>query len=164
MSTFENDQYKWRETYFILFDSAKRPSVDKISKMLRGLNARFELDNVVGDDDGGFESLTLRSPQDYAALDISYMDGEEVRQQGAELAEEMRPTAADADERTKLARLPKCDARLDLLHFEQVVGGADTSEEGAEELLDPSALLNVLDALVRLTGGVGIDPQSGTVM
>jgi len=164
MSTFENDQYKWRETYFILFDAAKRPTVAKISKALRGLNARFELDNVAGDDAGAFESLTLRSPQDYAALDISYMEGEEVRQQGAELAEEMRPTAADTEERTKLARLPKCDARLDLLHFEQIVGGGDAGEEGGDELLDPSALLNVLDALVKLTGGVGIDPQSGTVM
>lgn len=161
MSTFENDHYKWRETYFVLFDSAKRPSLAKMTKVLQGLNRRFELSNAVGDDGGGFESLTLRSPQDYSALDISYMSGEEVQTQGVELAEEMRSTAADAEERAKVSRLPKCDARLDILHFEEIVGG---SEDESEETLDPSTLLNVLDALVKMTGGVGVDPQSGSVM
>ena len=27
MSTFENEQYKWRETYFVLFSAAKRPTL-----------------------------------------------------------------------------------------------------------------------------------------
>jgi len=163
MSTFENEHYKWRETYFVLFDGAKRPSLAKMTKLLQGLNRRFELSNAVGDDDGNFESLTLRSPQDYSALDISYMSGEEVQTQGVELAEEMRAGTADPEERAKLARLPKCDARLDILHFEEIVGDGGDEEEG-EETLDPSTLLNVLDALVKLTGGVGIDPQSGSVM
>jgi hypothetical protein len=61
----------------------------------------------------------------------------------------------------KLAKLPKCDVRFDIMHFEQVTD--DQIEEG-EEMLDPSALLLVLDALVDLTGGVGIDPQSGALM
>ena len=162
MSTFENDHYKWRETYFVLFDSAKRPALARLTKVLQSLNQRFELSNVLGDDDGAFESLTLRSPQDYSALDISYVSGEEVQTQGVELADEMRAGAADADERAKLARLPKCDARLDILHFEEIVGGGN--EDEGEETLDPSTLLNVLDALVRMTGGVGVDPQSGSVM
>jgi hypothetical protein len=162
MSTFENENYKWRETYFVLFDTAKRPSLAKMTKTLQGLNRRFELSNALGDDSGAFESITLRSPQDYSALDISYMAGEEVQMQGHELFEEMRPNAADGEELAKLARLPKCDARLDLLHFEEIVGNG--SEDEGEETLDPSTLLNVLDALVRITGGVGVDPQSGSVM
>ena len=53
-----------------------------------------------------------------------------------------------------------------MLHFEQV---ADLPENGSEdeepeELLDPGALLAVLDALAKLTGGVAIDPQSGTLL
>ena len=122
------------------------------------------MSNTLADDDGGFESLTLRSPQDYSALDISYVDGEEVQTQGVELAEEMRASAADPEERAKLARLPKCDARLDILHFEEIVGGRSSGEEEGDEMLDPSTLLNVLDALVRMTGGIGVDPQSGSVM
>lgn len=164
MSTFENEHYKWRETYFVLFNAAKRPSLEKLTKVLQGLNRRFELSNALADDEGGFESLTLRSPQDYSALDISYVSGEEVQTQGLELAEEMRPNAADPEERSKLARLPKCDARLDILHFEEIVGEPGGGGEEGDETLDPSTLLNVLDALVRMTGGVGIDPQSGSVM
>jgi hypothetical protein len=162
MSTFENSEYKWRETYFVLFDPARRPTLEKVAKALRRLNARFELSNLAADDQGMFESLTLHSPQDYAALDISYTSGEEVQEQGAELAKELRSTATEAEERAKLARLPKCDARLDILHFEQIIGAEDGDE--SEEMLDPSALLSILDTLVKMTGGVGVDPQSGTVL
>ena len=31
-------------------------------------------------------------------------------------------------------------------------------------MLDPSALLIVLETLAKLTGGVAVDPQSGTVL
>ena len=41
MSTFENEDYKWRETYFVMFDSSKRPSVHAMKKTLGGLSTRF---------------------------------------------------------------------------------------------------------------------------
>ncbi len=162
MSTFENNDYKWRETYFVLHDATKRPSLEKIAKSLRRVNPRFELTNLVADEEGMFESLTLHSPQDYAAVDISYVADEEVKEQGASLAKDLRATATEPDERAKLARLPKCNARIDILHFEQVIGGA-AGEDESEEMLDPSALLLILDTLVEMTAGVGVDPQSGTV-
>jgi hypothetical protein len=164
MSTFENDDYKWRETYFVLFDAAKRPTLTQLAAALRALNARFELTNLAAEEDDAFDSLTLHSPQDYAAMDISFLDGEEVQQQARDLADELRSTATDPEERAKVARLPTCDGRLDILHFEQVVPGDSPGADEGDELLDPSALLNVLDTLVELTGGIGIDPQSGTVM
>jgi hypothetical protein len=162
MSTFERDEYKWRETYFVLFDSCKRPNLKKVERVLHELSDRFKLTNARADEDGRFESITVLAPDDYAALDISYESGEEVLEQGAALEEEMKSSAADADERSRLARLSKCDARFDLLHFEQVTD--DEPEDEADEMLDPSALLIVLDALVELTGGVGVDPQSGTLL
>ncbi len=161
MSTFENNEYKWRETYFVLFDASRRPSLEEIGKTLRKANPRFELSNLAGDEDGMFESLTLHSPQDYAAVDISYVADDEVMEQGATLAQDLRSTATEPEERAKLARLPKCNARLDILHFEQIVGGE--AEDESEEMLDPSALLLILDTLVEMTGGIGVDPQSGTV-
>jgi hypothetical protein len=160
MSTFENPDYKWRETYFVLFDAGKRPTLEHIAKALRRINRRFELSNLTADDQGLFESLTLHSPQDYAAIDICYAADEDVSEQGATLAKDLQATATDPEERAKLARLPKCNARLDILHFEQVVAGG---EEESEEMLDPSALLTILDSLVEMTGGVGVDPQSGAV-
>jgi hypothetical protein len=162
MSTFERDEFKWRETYFVMFDSAKRPTLKTVERVLRDLSDRFQLSNNRADEDGRFESITVMSPDDYAALDISFESGEEVLEQGAALEQEMKSSATDDDERARLARLPKCDARFDLLHFEQVTD--DEPEDEADEMLDPSALLIVLDALVELTGGVGVDPQSGTLL
>jgi hypothetical protein len=162
MSTFERDEYKWRETYFVLFDSEKRPSLKKVERMLHNLSDRFQLTNAVADDDGRFESITVISPDDYAALDISYVSGEEVVEQVETLQQELKGSAADAEEREKLARIKKCDARFDLLHFEQTAAGEP--EDELDEMLDPSMLLIVLDAVVDLTGGVGVDPQSGTLL
>ena len=161
MSTFERDDFKWRETYFVLFDSCRRPTLKQVERILHDINSRFELTGGSDDEDGRFESITVLSSDDYAALDVSYMSGEEVREQGAQLYAEMKDSAADNDERAKIARLTKLDARFDLLHFEQVIGAG---EDESEEVLDPSALLVVLEALVELTGGVGVDPQSGTVL
>lgn len=162
MSTFERDEFKWRETYFVLFDVGQRPSLEQVEHVLRDLSDRFELTNARSDEDGQFESITVMSPEDYAAVDISYESGDEVTEQATALHQELKSSVTDDDERAKLARLPKCDARFDLLHFEQVTD--NQPEDAADEMLDPSALLIVLDALVELTGGVGVDPQSGTLL
>ena len=162
MSTFEREGFKWRETYFVLFDSHKRPALKQVERVLNDLSERFVLSNAQADEDGRFESITVMSPDDYAALDISYEAGEEVTEQGAAFYQEMKASATDENERAKLARLPKCDARFDLLHFEQTSG--DEPADELDEILDPSALLIVLDALVELTAGVGVDPQSGTLL
>jgi hypothetical protein len=162
MSTFERDNFQWRETYFVLFDADKRPTLARLEKALKSLNHRFEVSGGVADEEGRFESVTLLSPDDYAALDISYVAGDEVREQGAELYKELKSSVADDHERAQLARLPKCDARFDLFHFEEIT--AAVTEDEPDEMLDPSALLVVLEALARLTKGVGVDPQSGTLL
>lgn len=162
MSTFERDEYKWRETYFVLFDSARRPSLGKAERMLHDLSDRFQLTNAVADGDGRFESITVISPDDYAALDISYVSGEEVAEQVETLEQELAGSVVDAEERARLARIKDFDARFDLLHFEQTAAGEP--EDELDEMLDPSMLLIVLDAVVELTGGVGIDPQSGSLL
>lgn len=162
MSTFERDEYKWRETYFVLFDSTNRPSLEKVERLLHDLSGRFQLSNGRQDDDGRFESITVLSPDDYAALDMSYESGEEVAEQVETLEQELEGSLADDDERDKLERLKAFDARLDLLHFEQTTAGGSGDE--LDEMLDPSTLLIVLDAVVEMTGGVGVDPQSGSLL
>jgi hypothetical protein len=160
MSTFENHDFKWRETYFVLFDSARRPMLEEVKRRLLKINPRFELSNGEADDTGHFDSITLRSPQDYAAMDISYVSGEEVSDQVDELQRDMKGSI-DAADRPKLTQLSQCDAKFDILHFEQV---SDEDADDESEMLDPSALLSVMDALIELTKGVGIDPQSGSLM
>ncbi len=75
MSTFEDDRYRWRETYFVLFPASRRPTLKVVEKRLAALSKRYSLENLGGDDSGKFESLTLISPDDFAALDVCYTSG-----------------------------------------------------------------------------------------
>ena len=59
-----------------------------------------------------------------------------------------------------LAKLSTCDARLDILHFEQLTSAM--TEDDDEEFLDPGALLGVAESLAQLVDGVAVDPGSGT--
>jgi hypothetical protein len=154
-----DDRFEWRETYFILFASAKRPSLSDVEKAVRRLGSQFEFSGQEADDCGLIETLHIRSPEDHSALEIDFLSGDEVLVQAEDLIQQMR---GETDERDKLARLKKCDARFEIMHFEEMGDGFDPEE--SDEIFDPSALLVVLDALVELTGGVGVDPQSGTLL
>src|SRR5436190_2139629 len=103
MSTFEREGYQWRETYFVMFDKARRPSLEKIQELLRGLNPRFELVDAEGDEAGAFDSITVLAPDDFAAVDVSFESDEDTLEQAATLYTELKPSVADADERAKLA-------------------------------------------------------------
>lgn len=165
MSMFENDQYRWRETYFVLFQSANRPKLGAVEKALHQLDARYQLANSDADEDGFFESLTLISPDDFAAIDICYTEGDEVREQVRDLVVELRPMACEADCETQLKQMNSCDARFDVLHFEEVSESldGDGDDDVLDDALDPSALLLVMAELAKVTGGVAVDPQSGTI-
>jgi len=162
MSTFEREGYQWRETYFVFFEPERRPTLRQIERALRKLNSRFELLDPAADSEGRFDSLTVVAPDDYAALDISFSSGDEVFEQGVTLQKEFRGAALDPDEKRKLVGLAKLGAKFDLLHFERIAEGFGEQDE-PDDMLDPSALLLVMDALVELTGGVGVDPQSGAL-
>ena len=161
MSTFENDRYRWRETYFVLFPASRRPMLNVVEKRLAALSKRYSLEDLGGDEQGKFESLTLISPDDFAALDVCYTGGAEVLEHGEELVEELESTI-DPGQKPLLKRLKEYDGRFDVLHFEQIGDVADDDE--TDELLDPGALLAVLDELARITGGIAVDPQSGTIL
>lgn len=161
MSTFEDDRYRWRETYFVLFSAAQRPQLTAVERRLAALNNRYQLSNPTADDEGNFESLTVISPDDFAALDICYTSGDEVLEQGADMVQDLTPGTEPA-QRPLLKRIKKCDGRFDVLHFEQVSDLPD--DEDGDDLLDPGALLVVLEELARITEGIAIDPQSGTIL
>jgi hypothetical protein len=165
MSMFEDTQYRWRETYFVLFDSSNRPTLKTVERTLCGLNEHYVLRNLSADEQDRFDSLTLLSPEDFAALDICYTSGEEVLDHAASLAKEMEPVAREMNETDALHRILKCDGRFDVLHFEQVPEyGEESEEEESDEMLDPSALLLVLGVLAKITDGVAVDPQAGTLL
>ncbi|NUQ63446.1 MAG: hypothetical protein HUU20_13285 [Pirellulales bacterium] len=162
MSMFENDQYRWRETYFVLFHSSKAPPAKKLKETISSLNARYTLTNLHSDSKGKLESLTILAPDDFAALDICYVEGDEVQEQVDALADELKGIENRPEDRARIERIRKCDARFDVLHFEQLSGVDDADE--LDEMLDPSALLVVLEALAKLTDGIPVDPQSGALL
>lgn len=164
MSMFEDREYQWRETYFVLFHSAKRPRMDALRKRLEQAECRFSLTNCVSDKKGLVESLTVFAPDDFAALDISYLAGDEVREEARSLTTELKSAECGREERAKIDRLKGCDGRFDILHFEKVGERRAGEEDDEEGMFDPSGLLIVLDALVELTAGIAVDPQSGAML
>jgi hypothetical protein len=157
MALFSDDRYQWRETYFVLFREADRPSAEAVKQALR--DGRSEISELKADPQGKFESVTVKSPEDFSGMDITYVTGEEVTEQIDELLRELVKQTLNDDDRTKLNTLGECNARFDIFHFEEVQ--ADTDDD---EFLDPGALLLVLERLARLCRGVGIDPQSGSLI
>jgi hypothetical protein len=161
MSLFGDGQYQWRETYFVLFQQANRPQADGVVKALTGNDGRFQVSDVRADEEGRLESLTLKSPDDFAAMDITYVTGEEVTEQIEELSREVSKATLTEEDREKLRTLYECDGRYDIFHFEQVLSADDGSED---DFLDPAALLIVMERLSELCQGVAVDPQSGSLM
>jgi hypothetical protein len=159
MSMFEDRQYQWRETYFVLFRSMNRPKLSALQKRLAHADCRFTLGNCATDAKGLIESLTIFAPDEFAALDISYLAGDEVCEEAKSLAGELE---SGREERAKIDRLKRCDGRFDVLHFEKM--GAGVAAEDEDGMFDPSGLLIVLDALVELTDGIAVDPQSGAML
>jgi len=162
MSLFENSMYQWRETYFVLFPMDCRPSAAAVQKALGDLDPRYVIEAGRVGEQGEFESCTLFSPHDFAAMGMTFIDGPEVAEQIAELTPNLTQVADTDEERAKIASLSKYDARLDVFHFEQMV--IEPDPEAEDEHLDPGALLIVLERLAKLCEGVAVDPQSGSVL
>jgi hypothetical protein len=164
MSLFANEQYRWRETYFVLFKEARRPTVADLKKMLHGLGAGHQVADISVDDEGNLESLTVVSPADFSGMDITYVTGEEVREQVGEITADLRGASLTKEEKAKLKRLADCDARFDVYHFGRISDDDTDDSPDEDEFVDPGSLLLVLGRLARLCDGVAFDPQAGTVL
>jgi hypothetical protein len=162
MSLFSDPRYRWRETYFVLFKSERRPLLKKVERALRRLNPSFVLLNQKADNQGFFQFLTLISPDDFAALDIAYTEGKDVVEETQELIEQLGIGEFGSEDRQRLRELSRMDARFEIYHFEELPEEDSEDEEDEEDLLNPATLLLVLDLLSKMTGGIKIDPESGT--
>ena len=164
MSLFENDEYQWRETYFVLFDVSNRPSAKEFESFMTGLNDGYSIRDVRANDDGEFESLTLISKDDYAAMDLTCAAGEEVSEQIAELADKLEELAAP-DELDAIKQVRTSTARLEVYHFEQMVFVGSSGEgDEPDDFMDPGSLLVVLERIAAMFDGVVVDPQSNSLM
>lgn len=162
MSLFADGRYQWRETYFILFDRSHRPKGADVKKSLDELAPKVEVLDVQSDAGGLIDAMTILAHADAAGMDVTFVEGDEVREQVAELKKEWKGQTFSGDEKAKVERALHATARLDIYHFEEL--GDGFLDEDEEDHLDPAALLTVLSRLARLCHGVAIDPQSGTVL
>ncbi len=157
MSLFEDSGYIYRDTFFVYFKKKNRPSAQIVQEALAGLGPKYETVNVK-DNDGELGSLTVRSPYDFSAMDITYVEGDEVAVAISGLMEEFMTITLAADDKEKLQRFAETNARFDVFHFERV------SDGGEEGFLDPGGLLIVLEKIAGLCGGISLDPQSQTLL
>ena len=173
MNLFTDENYRWRERYCVLFEVGHRPTAEKVRRELLALDSRYQITSIVADDAGRLDALSLLAPLDFAAMDISYVAGEEVIEQALQLAEELAPGCRTPQNHQQLLQLAHCDARLDIDHFEQLVleealplDELEWMEENdqdalVDEHLDPGTLLRVIRRLSVVCQGVGVDPQAG---
>ena len=115
---------------------ARRPRARSLVETLGRSGERLQVSEVRTDGRGLIESLTVRSPDDYSAMDITYVSGDEVTDQAVELAQELTASGEAGAKKALLTRLSRCSARLDIYHFEQTVGLGPEGEDEAD-LMDP---------------------------
>ncbi|MCC6492323.1 MAG: hypothetical protein IT424_04820 [Pirellulales bacterium] len=178
------DELLWLETYFIVFPSKRRPTLTQVESAISHADPRLKLENLSADHDGLFQSVLVESPEDNAAVEISYETGEAVIEQNLEWAKQLQKRLSPK----QLQRLVAADARLDVAHFERVAAGdakkppkivgadelrspyadefgdEEFDEEAAMEIFDPTCLLTVVDALAALTKGLTFDPAAGELV
>lgn len=158
MSLFEDNRFVYRDTFFVYFKAHDRPDADKVKMFLAEMGDKFETTNLK-ESDGKLESMTIHSPQDYSAMDVTFLAGEEVIEQVSEMMNDFKLMTLTGDDQKKLQVFQDCDARFDVFHFEQVAEGQEE-----DEILDPGGLLLVMGNLAELCNGVSLDPQSQTLL
>jgi hypothetical protein len=190
-SSGKGDELLWLETYFILFPSKRRPTLTQVERALTAASPRLRLENLAADDDGLFESVLVESPEDNAAVEVSFEMGDAIAEQNMQWAKDLQGKLSPK----QLQLIVSADARLDVAHFERVPkGGAgsqpkpvtrdvdaddfgseaawdddefgddDVDMEAAMEVFDPTCLLTVVDALRGLTKGLTFDPAAGEIV
>ncbi|TWT77808.1 hypothetical protein Pla123a_16040 [Posidoniimonas polymericola] len=159
-----DDELAWRETYYVLFQRHERPTLTQVEAAIGSTGSRLEMENLNANDDGLFQSVLVQAPEDNAALEVSYEEGDAVMEQSAALAKTLQKQV----DSQVLAQLLRADARLDVMHFERMDEAAtfsmDEPDDIALEALNPATLLGVVEALASLTGGLAIDPAAGEVL
>ena len=161
MSLFADGRYQWRETYFVLFDRQHRPLAADVEASAGRSRAADRGHEMSPGDSGGLESMTVLSHADAAGMDVTYVEGDEVKEQIVQLRQEWKSKRPDPRRsHTSPARL-HADARFDVFHFEEITDFPDEEDDGP---LDPGTLLLVLNKLARLCHGEALDPQTGELL
>ena len=122
MTLFDDDRYNWRETYFVYFETSRRPKLPEIRQALKILAPFLTILNSTVDEDDNLIAMTIASYEDHAALEITYQEGGDILAEAQHLFHTLKKEAS-AKEVSQLERMAHYKARFDVHHFEQT---ADT--------------------------------------
>jgi hypothetical protein len=161
MSLFEDGRYQWRETYFVLFDQKHRPKASDAQRLLTELGPRMSIQTITTNEAGLLDSMTVLSHADAAGMDITYVEGEEVKEQVVQLRQDWKGKPPGGKDKPHLDRALHANARFDVYHFEEITDFPDEEDDGP---LDPGTLLLVLNKLAKLCHGEALDPQTGELL
>jgi hypothetical protein len=124
MSLFSDERYTWRETYFVLFDPARRPQLSAVRRELRHVAGALSILESKSEPNGNLLEMMVASYEDHAALEIVYHEGKTVQTEIARLTE-LLEKGSTAKEKKQLLNAQKFQAKFEILHFEQTAGTAE---------------------------------------
>ena len=160
MSLFDDPNYRWRDTFLVLFDDKQRPTIELAQSAIQQIG-KFEMQNFSESESRYIESMTITSNVDLVGLEIFYVAGAEVVEETEALVLELTEDALLLGNEDSLTQLSTANARFDILHFEKITENSN-EPSGDDELLDPGSLLAVTAALAGLVNGVAVDPSSAS--
>ena len=160
MSLFDDPNYRWRDTFLVLFDDEHRPTIELALSAIQKIG-KFEMQNLSESESRHIESMTITSNIDLVGLEIFYVAGAEVVEETEALVLELAEDALLLGNEDSLTQLSTANARFDILHFEQITENSNEPSDD-DELMDPGSLLAVTAALASLVNGVAVDPSSAS--
>jgi hypothetical protein len=160
MSLFDDPNYRWRDTFLVLFDDEQRPTTELALSAIQQIG-KFQVRNSSESESRLIESITITSSVDLVGLEILYVAGDEVVEEIEALVMELAEDAMLLGNEDSLTQLSAANARLDILHFEKITENSNGPSDD-DELMDPGSLLAVTAALANLVSGVAVDPSSGS--
>ena len=160
MSLFDDPNYRWRDTFLVLFDDEQRPTVELALSAIQQIG-KFEVRNSSASESQHIESITITSNVDLTGLEILYVAGAEVVEETEALVVELTEDAMLLGQENALVQLSAANARFDILHFEKITENSNEPSDD-DELMDPGSLLTVTAALADLVNGVAVDPSSAS--
>ena len=160
MSLFDDPNYRWRDTFLVLFDDEQRPTIELALSAIQQIG-KFQVRNSSESESRLIESITITSSVDLVGLEILYVAGDEVVEEIEALVMELAEDAMLLDNEDSLTQLSAANARLDILHFEKITENSNGPSDD-DELMDPGSLLAVTAALANLVSGVAVDPSSAS--
>lgn len=167
-SFFENPDYEWRETLFVLFDRKTCPPVTRetVRRFFAETEFAFlEIKAAKESADGMLRRLLAVSPETRCGLELVFQEGDAVLEQTREFHRTIQETL-DAYESRQWEKIFPLSACFELMYFEKIQKSLRIAGETREEplLYDPGTLLFVTEKLSQFTHGVVLDPQSGMIL